>query len=84
MAAMTTSPSGRSLVGAEFLQPEQDGHVRVLLTCDCGTTTDLTVAIEGTLAGAAEAAYTCDGCGTSHWFQVTATGSAATGGEAGG
>jgi hypothetical protein len=63
----------RSLISAEFLPPENDGEVRALLTCDCGTQTDLTVRLEG-LAGSADAAYTCDGCGTSHWFTVTGTG----------
>ena len=71
-AAMTIDPPGRSLVGAEYLEPEQDGQVRVLLTCDCATSTDLTVQIEGT--GTAEAAYICDGCQTVHWFTITAKG----------
>jgi hypothetical protein len=63
---------GRSLLGAEYLEPHQDGQVRVLLTCDCGTATDLTVAIDGELNGTAEAAFTCDGCHTVHWFTITA------------
>lgn len=62
-------PPGRSLVSAEFLTPGRDGQIRVLLTCDCGTPTDLTAEISGT--GTGEAAYTCS-CGTSHWFTVTA------------
>ncbi len=66
-------PLGRSVVAVDFLPPERDGQVRVLLSCDCGTPTDLTVAVEGELRdGKAEAAYTCDGCGTSHWFTITA------------
>lgn len=68
-----TAP-GRSLVGAEFLPPERDGEVRALLTCDCGTATDLTVVLAGTVTGGGEAAFTCDGCGTSHWFTVSAKG----------
>ena len=69
-----TETFGRSLVGAEYLEPEQDGQVRVLLTCDCGTATDLTVVIEGVLPASAEAAYTCDGCHTVHWFTITGIG----------
>ena len=63
--------SGRSLIGAEWLPSERDGEIRVLLTCDCGTATDLTVQVVGS-GVAGEAAFTCDGCGTSHWFTVTA------------
>ncbi len=67
-------PVRRSLVAAEYLQPEQDGQVRVLLSCDCGTPTDLTVAIEGEIPGKAEAAFTCDGCQTVHWFEIRTAG----------
>jgi hypothetical protein len=66
---MTDLPR-RSLVAAEFITPDRDGQVRVLLTCDCSYVTDLTAEIPS--AGSAEAAYTCDGCGTAHWFTVTA------------
>ena len=66
----------RSLIAAEFLQPERDGEVRVLLSCDCGTATDLTVRLDGpeTPGGRSEAAFTCDGCRTVHWFTMTARG----------
>lgn len=66
--------SGRSLIGVKPLPPEYEGDVRVLLTCDCGTSTDLTVRLDGPVTRGAEAAYTCDGCGTSHWFTVNAGG----------
>ena len=73
-----TAPPRRSLVAAEFLQPEEDGQVRVLLTCDCGTETDLTIEADGGVPARAkaEAAYTCDGCYTTHWFEIFATGDA--------
>lgn len=69
------STPGRSLIAAEYLPPERDGQVRVLLTCDCGTATDLTVEVEGDFGpgGKGEAAVTCEGCHTVHWFTVTAT-----------
>jgi hypothetical protein len=63
---------GRSLVAVEFLQPDRDGQIRVLLTCDCSFVTGLTAEIPDT--GSAEAAFTCEGCGTSRWFTITATG----------
>lgn len=65
---------GRSLIGFEWLPPHEPGQARALLTCDCGTATDLTVQVDGRLPGKAEAAFTCDGCRTTHWFTVTATG----------
>ena len=68
----SASTPGRSLIGAEYLQPERDGQVRVLLTCDCGTATDLTVQVEGKIARPQDAAFTCSGCGTSHWFTIVA------------
>jgi hypothetical protein len=68
-----TVPSGRSLIAAEFLPPECDGDIRVMLTCDCGMSTDLTVTLKDAASGrGGEAAFTCDGCGTSHWFTVSA------------
>lgn len=67
-------PPGRSIVAVEFLQPDLDGQVRVLLTCDCGTETDLTVEVRGEIPGSQEAAFTCGGCQTSHWFTLRATG----------
>lgn len=65
-------PLGRSVVGVEWLQPDRDGQVRALVTCDCGTSTDLTVEIGGETPGGQQAAFTCDGCQTSHWFTITA------------
>jgi hypothetical protein len=69
-----TSDTGRSLVSVEWLQPERDGDIRVLVTCDCSMATDLTIRIDGPAGAGAEAAFTCDGCGTSHWFTVSAKG----------
>ena len=71
----------RSLIAVKWLQPEQDGELRVLLTCDCGSATDLTVRLDGPVhaGGQTEAAFTCDGCHTTHWFTITARGDAASG-----
>lgn len=66
-------PLRRSIVAVEFLQPDRDGQVRALIACDCGTDTDLTVEVAGCVPGA-EAAFTCGGCQTSHWFTLRATG----------
>ena len=57
------------LIAVEYLPPERDGEVRALLTCDCGTATDLAVAVDGDC----EAAFTCGGCQTSHWFTIKIT-----------
>jgi hypothetical protein len=59
----------RGLIGVEYLPPERDGEVRALLICDCGTATDLTVAVDGDR----EAAFTCGGCLTVHWFTIRVT-----------
>jgi hypothetical protein len=67
-------PLRRSVVSVEWLQPDRDGQVRALITCDCGTATDLTVEIRGEILGGQEAAFTCSGCQTSHWFEMRATG----------
>jgi len=64
----------RELVGLEFLTPEYADAVRTLLTCDCGTLTDLTIKVDGPMPGSVETAFTCDGCSTSHWFRLNATG----------
>jgi hypothetical protein len=64
----------RSLEAMEFLPPDQPGEIRALLTCDCGTATDLTVRLEGAAGGTGEGAFTCDGCGTTHWFTVNTAG----------
>jgi hypothetical protein len=61
----------RSLVAVEPLEAEYAGEARLLLMCDCGMATDLTIRV-GRLNAAAtqiqEAAVTCEGCGTAHWF----------------
>lgn len=60
----------RSIVAAEFITPDHDGQIRVLLTCDCSRVIDLTAEIP--VAGSQEVAFTCEGCGTAHWFTVEA------------
>jgi hypothetical protein len=74
-------PLRRSIAAVEWLQPDRDDQVRALITCDCGTATDLTVeirdggeAVRSVPSGSAELAFTCNGCGTSHWFTLEATG----------
>lgn len=52
-------------------KPVKDG---VLLVCECGTETHL-VTVRRDATGALiptwrEAAFTCEGCGTSHWFTI--------------
>lgn len=42
----------------------------VLIDCDCGTGTHLTVEFPEA-PGKYEAAYTCDGCTTVNWFTVS-------------
>lgn len=61
----------RSIIGLEMCagacgEPECPALV---IACDCGTTTHLTVEVQGT--GTAEAAFSCDGCTTVTWFTVT-------------
>ena len=73
-ASDVTDSPGRSVEAVEFLEPCQPGEIRALLTCDCGTITDLTVRLEGASIGVGEGAVTCDGCGTIFWFTVTTAG----------
>ncbi len=47
------------------------GCPAIVIACDCATTTHLTVEVQG--SGTAEAAVTCDGCGSVTWFTVSAT-----------
>jgi RNase P subunit RPR2 len=46
----------------------RDGETRVLLMCGCGHPTDLT--FEASATGETGRSYTCEGCGSSHWFKV--------------
>jgi hypothetical protein len=69
---MTDLP-GRSLIAAEYLTPEHDNAVRVLLTCDCGQATDLTVIVDCPVHQLGEAAFTCS-CLSVHWFEISSTG----------
>lgn len=46
------------------------GCPAVVIGCDCGGVTHLTVEIVGRLATAQEAAFTCDGCQSVHWFTM--------------
>lgn len=55
----------RSLAFVEPLPPTPEGHIRLLAYCDCGMITDLTVVVAGEPC---EASFTCDRCGTTHWF----------------
>ena len=74
---MTDNWPGRGLITASVAP---DGAL--VLGCDCGTTTHVTVAVEG--AGAVwppEIAITCDGCQTVRWFPVSPGTAASPGGE---
>ena len=48
------------------------GCPAVVIGCDCGTVTHLTVVVEGN--GMVESAFTCGGCLSVTWFTVTALG----------
>jgi hypothetical protein len=61
----------RSLLAAVPLEAEHNDEARIWLLCDCGMSTDLRVGISGLPPSGAEAAFTCDGCETSHWFTLT-------------
>jgi hypothetical protein len=74
MAEQLNLPPGRSLEYVKPLPPDEDGNAVFETFCDCATTTILHIAIDPLPPGAqgtAEAAFTCDGCRTSHWFRVT-------------
>lgn len=60
-------PPARRLVHAEY-KPGDDGTPGALLTCDCGELTWLVVT--GTTTDVTEAAFTCAGCLTVHWFHI--------------
>lgn len=63
------TPPPRSIIGVEWVPGEQGGGV--LVGCDCGTTTHLMVDDDmGGLAEPREAAFTCGGCQSVHWFTV--------------
>lgn len=63
---MTDSFPRRSIIGVE---PSPDGK-GVAVTCDCATTTVLVFEDIESLPEQREAAFTCDGCQTTHWFRV--------------
>lgn len=54
---MTTAERGH-LVSAEFIPPPYTDHARVLLTCSCGGSTDLTFALDQR-----PESQPCTGCG---------------------
>lgn len=76
----------RSLVYARAMPPDDDGNAVIETLCDCGVPTELHIEISGLGAldgepGSAEAAWTCDGCGTAHWFAVAVIPKEASHGE---
>lgn len=71
---MAPEPPRRSIIAGEFLTPDLPGQMRMLLTCDCGTATDLTIEVRGVLPTPQEAAFTCGGCQTPYWFTLTPAG----------
>jgi hypothetical protein len=60
---------GRSLELVE-ISADKDGRPVLSCLCDCGTVTAVIFAVAE--SAAAEVAYTCDGCQSSHWMTVTA------------
>lgn len=58
----------RSIVGASVGE-DGDGNVVMEFLCDCGTASQVTAvgAGGGQGPGTVEFAFTCGGCGTSHW-----------------
>lgn len=67
-------PPARSLVSVQPVPPEQGGGV--LIGCDCGTSTHLVVEGVSHLTEPTEAAFTCSGCQSAHWFTVAPLGEA--------
>lgn len=61
------TPPPRSIIGVDLAPPELGG---VLVGCDCGTTTHLMVDDMAGLTEPREAAFTCGGCQSVHWFTV--------------
>lgn len=60
----------RSLERVE-VHRDEDGNPVLLMLCDCGTVTELTVDIERARPGSStQFAYTCDSCLSAHWFTV--------------
>lgn len=55
------------------LKAARPGAVRVLLMCGCGFPADLT--FDASATGETGRSYTCEGCGSSHWFKVGEDGS---------
>ena len=57
-------PGGRSIVAAKAVD---DGFLAV---CDCGVETHVITVNKARDPTPMEFAFTCDGCGTSHWFTI--------------
>lgn len=63
--------------GVDLLDMVFDEHRQPVahLGCDCGTLTEITLEGVGAIrkvdgVAAREFAYTCDGCGTTHWLTL--------------
>lgn len=61
-------PPPRSLLYVRPVPAEQGGGVEI--ACDCGTITQLIIEDAGQLTEPREAALTCEGCQSVHWFTV--------------
>lgn len=62
-------------IHAVWLLPEGNGFG---ICCDCRAQTELIIDMSGVTDAAhidlPEQAFTCDGCGTTHWFRLAPTG----------
>ena len=61
-------PPPRSLLYVKPIPPEQGGGLAI--GCDCGTVTQLIIEDIDRLTEPQEAAFTCDGCHSVHWFMA--------------
>jgi hypothetical protein len=62
---------GRSIIALDYCGGEcgEQACPAVVIGCDCGTTTHLTVEVP--VSGKHQAAFTCDGCLSVNWFTVS-------------
>jgi hypothetical protein len=61
-------PPARSIISLKACPDE--GCPALLIGCDCATTTHLIVEDADSVPDGAEAAFTCDGCHSVHWFTI--------------
>lgn len=62
------TPPPRGIISVTPAAAEHGGGI--LIGCDCGTTTHLVIEDIEHLPVPMEAAFTCEGCGSVHWFKA--------------